>query len=111
MRLAIGGPGGGYLGKKREEFLAGMARASLADDFPGPRIQRRVQGKRSVAAGFEAVLFGAARRQGQAAVEPIQGLNGALLTGAEDGGVLRRVQIQAMIAAAFCSNCGSVEAV
>ena len=43
--------------------MAGVARGSLAYNFSGLRIQRRVEREGSVTVVFKAMLFGAARRE------------------------------------------------
>src|SRR5882672_4836805 len=78
--------------QKRNKLLAGVPRSGLAENFPSLRIQGCVERERSMTMVFETVLFGSSRRERQAAVEPVQGLNGTLLIYAENGGILRRIQ-------------------
>ena len=61
----------------------------------GLHIQCRIQRQRSVAIIFKAMAFGAARRQWQHRIEPVQRLNRCLFIHAKHGGMLRRIHVQA----------------
>ena len=59
---------------------------------------------------FEAMTFGAPRRQRQHGIQTVQSLNRSLLIDAEHGGMLLRIHIQTDDIRRFHSNCGSSEA-
>ena len=90
------------------ELATGVAGGGFAVDAAGGGIQRRIQGKRSVAVVLEAVAFGASRRERQDGIETIQGLNGGLLIDAEHGGVLRWAQIETEDVGRFAFELGII---
>ena len=77
-----------------DEVRARVPRDGLADHFAGLRIERGVERQRAVAEVFKAVTFGAAGRQRQHRVEPVERLNRRLFVDGKDDRVLRRIQIQ-----------------
>ena len=95
MDLASEGLGGHHLGKKVDELGAGMALSSLAKDFSASGIQGSVERKGAVAVILETMSLGPARRKGQNRIQTVQGLDSSLFVYAKDGGMIRRVQIQA----------------
>ena len=58
--------------------------------YPGPR-----QRKGAVAVILKAMSLGSARRKRQDRIQAVQGLDGRLFVYAKDGGMIRRVQIEA----------------
>ncbi len=83
------------LGEKVDEVLAGVPQGSLAVDFPGASVQGGVERERAVTLVLEAVPFGAAGRQRQDAIAAIECLHGGLFVDAEDGGMPRRIEVEA----------------
>ena len=72
-----------------------MTGRRLALDLAGLGVQRGVERERAVALVLEAVTFGAAGRQRQHPIAPVQRLNRRLFIDAEDGGVTRRLEVEA----------------
>ena len=97
MNLLPGRAQGDDLFQKGDELTAGVVGGSFAVDAAGGGIQRRIQGEGSVAVVFEAVAFGASRRERQDWIETVQGLNGGLLIDTEHGGMLRVRRIVAVL--------------
>jgi len=92
----LGARGAGHhLAQEVHEGGTGVPRHRLADDFAGLRVQGRKQRQRAVAVVLEPVSLGASGRQRQHGIEPIERLNGGLLVHGEEGGVLRRIDVQA----------------
>ncbi len=77
------------------EVTAGMAGRGSSVHAAGFGVQRGIQRKRSVPVVLEAVTLGASRRTRQHGIEPVQGLDGGFLIDVENGGMLRRPQIEA----------------
>ena len=93
--LAAEGLGSHNLGQKVDELSAGMAWRGLGKDFAAAGIQGRVQRKGAVAVILKAMSLGSARRKRQDRIQAVQGLDGRLFVYAKDGGMIRRVQIEA----------------
>jgi hypothetical protein len=87
--------GGHDLGQEVDELGAGMALRRLAEDFSASGIKGSVKGKGTVAVILKAMGFGSAGRKRQHRIQAVQGLNGGLFVYAKDGGMIRRVQIEA----------------
>ena len=68
------------LGKERHKLGTGMSGGGLAQDLTGLRVQGRIQGERSMTKVFKAMTLGAAGRQWQNRIQPIQRLNRRLLS-------------------------------
>jgi hypothetical protein len=93
--LASEGLGSHDLGEKVDELSAGMALSRLAEDFSASGIKGSVKRKSAVAVIFKAMSLGSARRKRQNRIQAVQGLDGSLFVYAKDGGMIRRVQIEA----------------
>ena len=93
--LASEGLRGHHLGKKVDELGAGMALSRLAKDFSASGIKGRVKRKGSMAVILKTVSLGSAGRKGPHRIQAVQGLDCSLFVYAKDGGVIRRVQIEA----------------
>ena len=89
MRFATGD----HLLEEVDELCAGVPLGSLALDFPGLHIQRRIQRQGAVAPIFKAVPFQPPRRQRKHRIEPVQRLNRGFLIHAKPRRVLGRSQI------------------
>ena len=66
------------MGKKVDEFGAGMALSGLAKDFSASGIKGSIKGKSSVAVILETMSFGPAWRKGQNRIQAVQGWDGGL---------------------------------
>jgi 20S proteasome alpha/beta subunit len=77
-----------------DELVTGVARGRFADDRARLRFQGGIEGEGPVTDVLEAVALGAAGRQRQDRIASVEGLNRGLFIDAEDGCVLRRIQIQ-----------------
>jgi hypothetical protein len=93
--LAPEGLGSHDLSKKVDELGAGMALRGLAKDFSAAGIEGSIQRKGAVTVILKAMSLGAARGKGQDGIQAVQGLDGSLFVDAKDGGMIRRVQIEA----------------
>src|SRR3954451_24467114 len=82
------------LTEEGNELGTGMALRGFPFHFAGLDIQGRIERKRSVAIVLETMALGAARRQWQDGIEPVQCLNRGLLVNTEDGRMLRRLHVQ-----------------
>src|SRR5438128_9654380 len=81
--------------KERDELRARMAADGLTHDLARANLKCRQQAESPVTVVFESVPLGPPWREGQHRVKAIQGLDLALFIDAEDGCVLRRIQVEA----------------
>src|SRR4051812_9268892 len=71
-----------------------MPRRRLTHDFAGARVERGIERQRAVPVVLESVAFGAAGREREHGIEPVERLNRGFFVEAEDGRVLRRGEVQ-----------------
>jgi hypothetical protein len=95
-----------HLCEELHKLLAGVVAGGLAEHFSGLRIQRRIQRQRAVTVVLKPMTLGAARRKRQYRSEPVEHLNRRFFIQAEHY-VLRRIQVQTVMSAAFDSKSGS----
>src|ERR1700704_6399172 len=95
MDLASAGLGGHYTGKKVHKLAARMASSGLAKDFAASGIKGSIKRKGSVAVILKTMSLGPAWRKRQNRIQAVQGLDSSLFVYAKDGGMIRRVQIEA----------------
>jgi hypothetical protein len=91
--LLIGTQSDDFL-QEDNEILTGVPCGGFAMNAAGSRVQRCIQGERSVPLVFESVAFGATGRKRQDRIEPIQSLNRRLLIDTEHSGMMGRIQVQ-----------------
>ena len=90
------------------EVATGVASCGFAVHAAGLGVQRGIQRKRAMPVVLEPVTLGAARRERQNRVEPIQGLNRGLFIDTEHGRMLRRMQVQTDNVGRFAFELGIV---
>lgn len=87
-------PMGHEIRQERDELARGVPLGGAPKDLPSPCVEGRIERQGPVPGIFKAVPFRPARGEGQDRIQPIQRLDRRFLIDAEDGGMLRRVQIQ-----------------
>ena len=75
--LLFRGLGGDHVGQKSDELGAGVAQGGFAQDLPAGNLQGGIERKSAMPEIFKPMALGAAGRQRQDRIEPIESLNGA----------------------------------
>jgi hypothetical protein len=79
--------------QERDELVAGVTIGRFAEDHTRLRLQGGLERQGPVADVLKAVALGAAGRQRQNGVAAVEGLNRSFFIHAEDGRMLRRIQL------------------
>ncbi len=89
------GLGGHDLSQEGDKLCAGMTCRRLPQDLSAGNLQSRIEREGAVAEILKAMALGATGREGQDRIESIERLDRGLLIDTKDGGIGRRLEVEA----------------